>query len=298
VFALVGSFEPMASEATNEFLKQREVPLIGPITLSPGQPTVPNPYVFYLLPSFAQQSRALVDFVNTRPLPPEGWATARLAVFYSDSDLNQDALLGLRSQAKVHAMEIVLEQSYPAGRLSAGQMVSSLAEKKPDFVFFFGSGDEFIAFAVEMDRANLEAGLLSSTVMIGRAAFSLPPALAARTFLAYPASLPDREHFGEFMAVMQKSGVALRSAAFQTVAFAAAKIFAAALKSTTRQLRRADLIKALEQMRNYATGVVAPVTFGPNRRIGATVSYVVKVDWEKKQYIPLGDRVVPKAGDP
>src|SRR5262249_17030835 len=54
VFALVGSFEPAASEAANEFLKQREVPLVGPVTLSPRQPAVPNPYVFYLLPSFAQ----------------------------------------------------------------------------------------------------------------------------------------------------------------------------------------------------------------------------------------------------
>jgi ABC-type branched-subunit amino acid transport system substrate-binding protein len=220
-----------------------------------------------------------------------------VAVVYAENDLDQDALSGLKSQAQIHSMEIVVEQSYMAGKLSAESLVRSLAEKKPDWIFFFGSGDEFAAFAVEMDRANLDAGLLSSAIMVGRAAFSLPPALAARTFLAYPASLPDREDFGEFISLMQKSGVPLRSAAFQAVAFAAAKIFVEAVKSSTRQLNRADVIKALEQLRNYTTGVIAPVTFGPNRRIGATGSYVVKVDLEKKQYAPVSDRIVPKTAN-
>jgi ABC-type branched-subunit amino acid transport system substrate-binding protein len=290
VFALVGSFEPTASAATHDLLKQQEVPLIGPVTLSPRQAGLPNPYVFYLLPSFADQSRALVDFIHARQGRP---AQTRLAVVYADNDLDQDALSGLRSQAKLHSMEIVIEQKYAAEKLSAQETVKALVEKKPDSIFFFGSGDEFTAFAVEMDRANLDAGLFSSAVMIGRSAFNLPPAVAARTFLAYPASLPERDDFGGFISLMQKSGVRLRSASFQAVAYAAAKVFVEAVKSSHRQFNRADVIKALEQLRDYATDVVAPVTFGPNRRIGASGSYVVKIALEKKQYVPTGDRIVP-----
>ncbi|HVG21950.1 MAG TPA: hypothetical protein VNI02_23145, partial [Blastocatellia bacterium] len=76
--------------------------------------------------------------------------------------------------------------------------------------------------------------------------------------------------------------------------YAAAKIFVEATKSSGRQLSRAEIIKALENMRGYATGVIAPVTFGPNRRVGASGSYVVKIDSAKKQYVPVSDRVVPK----
>jgi ABC-type branched-subunit amino acid transport system substrate-binding protein len=295
VFVLVGSFEPSASEATNEFLKRREVPLIGPVTLSPRLPAVPNPYIFYLLPSFADQSRSLVDFIGAGAMRPEGRATSRLAVVYAMSDLNQDALSGLKSEAKIHSMEIVAEESYDAGRLSPGAMVRSLVEKKPDYIFFFGSGDEFTAFASEMDHAKLEAGLLSSAVMIGRAAFSLPPSVAARTYLSYPASVPGRDDFAEFISVMHGSSAALRNTGFQTVAYAAAKIFVEAAKSSSKQLSRSDIMRALEQLRNYTTGVIAPVTFGPNRRIGATGSYIVTIDLGKKQYVPVSDRVVPKA---
>ena len=294
VFALVGSFEPSGSDATNEFLKQREVPLIGPVTLSPRQPVVPNRYVFYLLPSFADQSRSLVDYVSAGYAQPQGRAALRLAVVYADNDLDRDAVSGLKSQARIHAMEIVAEQSYAAGQLSAGAVVRSLAEKKPDCIFFFGGGDEFTALANEVDRAKLNAGLFTSAIMIGRAAFSLPPALAARTFLSYPASLPDRDNFGEFISVMQKSGVQLRSTAFQAVAYAAAKVFVEAAKISNRQLSRADLINALEQLRNFDTGVIAPVSFGPNRRAGASGSYIVKIDLDKKQYVPVSDRLAPK----
>ena len=297
VFALIGSFEPNGSEATNEFLKRLEVPLIGPVTLSPRMPAVPNPYVFYLLPSFADQSRSLVDFIGMDASRPEGRPASRLAVVYANNDLAQDALSGVKAEAKIHSMEMVAEQRYNAGQLSPGAVVRSLIAKNPDYVFFFGSGDEFMAFAKEMDRVKLQAGLLGSVVMIGRAALSLPPAIAARTYLSYPASLPDRDDFAEFISVMKEAGVAPRSTGFQTVAYAAAKIFVEAAKSSSRQLNRPDIIRALEQMRNYATGVIAPVTFGPNRRIGATGSYIIKIDLSLKQYVAVSDRVVPKGNN-
>ncbi|MGA9773521.1 MAG: ABC transporter substrate-binding protein [Blastocatellia bacterium] len=296
VFALVGSFEPTASEATNEFLKQREVPLIGPVTLSPRQPAVPNPYVFYLLPSFADQSRSLAEFVGAGEMRANKPAP-RLAVVFAENELDQDAVSGLKMQAKIHSMEVVTEQSYKTGQFSPSALSKPLVDKKPDYIFFFGGGDEFVAFASEMERVKLDAGLLSSAVMVGRAAFNLPPAIAAKTYLSYSVSLPDRDDFAEFISVMQKSGVQLRSAAFQAVAFAAAKIFVEAARSSTRQLSRASLIGSLEQFHNYATGVIAPITFGPNRRTGASGSYIVKIDLDKKQYNPVSERIVPKSGN-
>jgi ABC-type branched-subunit amino acid transport system substrate-binding protein len=295
VFAVVGSFEPSASEATNEFLRQREVPLVGPVTLSPRLSAVPNPYVFYLLPSFADQSRSLVDFINRDEMRKAGHAALRLAVAYAENDLNQDALAGLKAEAQAYSMAIVAEQHYQSGRLAPSAMAQRLAEQKPDYIFFFGSGDEFTAVANELERLRSDAGLLSSTVMLGRAVFNLSPAVAARTHLSYPALLPGRDDFTEFLAVMQKAGAGLRNTGFQTVAFAAAKVFVEATKLASRQLSRANLIKELEQLRDYKTGVTPPVTFGANRRIGASGSYIVKLDIDKKQYVAVGDRVVPKA---
>jgi cytochrome oxidase Cu insertion factor (SCO1/SenC/PrrC family) len=44
---------------------------------------------------------------------------------------------------------------------------------------------------------------------------------------------------------------------------------------------RTGIIRGLEELQNYATDVIAPVTFGPNRRTGASCSYIVKIDLNK-----------------
>lgn len=289
-FALVGSFEPPGSQATNEFLKRSEIPLIGPTTLSPRLSFPPNRYVFYLLPTFSDQARVLVDFIASKV---KG-RSVRLAVIYSNNEFDADALSGLRSQAKMYPMPIVSEQGYDARHFSAIHIVETLAAKKPDYVFFFGSADQITSLAREMERAKLNAVLLSSISMIGHGAFGLPPTVAAQTFLAYPAAMPDQNDFAEFAAVMQKAGARLSNPAFQVVAFAAAKTFIEATKLSSREISRPALISALEQLRDFRTGVVPPISFGPNRRVGAEGSYIVGIDLNQKRYVPLGDRIIPK----
>jgi ABC-type branched-subunit amino acid transport system substrate-binding protein len=290
VFALVGSFEPGDSSAINQLIKSREVPLVGPLTLSPRLQLPPNPYVFYLLPTFADQSRTLVDFVSDR----SKGKPARLGVIYAGNDFNRDALAGLKAQAKMHSMEIVSEQVYDAGSFKVTETVELLARKKPDYIFFFGGTEDIKALGIEMERVKLSVPLMSSVVMAGRGTFTLPANVAAQTFLAYPSALPNQEDFAEFLALLRKARVNLRSPAFQSVAYAAMKIFFEAAKVSGRQLDRAVLINALEQLRDFKTGVIPPVTFGPNRRVGSIGSYIVGVDVSKQQYVPLTDRLMPK----
>lgn len=293
VFALVGSFEIGNSQATNEFLKKSEVPLIGPVILSPLLPQVPNRYVFYLLPSFNDQARSLVDFIASDKTKPQERLTARLAAVYSGNGFDQDALTGLKVQAKARSMQIVAEQSYDTDRLSATSVVEALAKENPDYIFFFGNGDDFSSFAREMDRLKLKANLLSCATMVGRSAFGLPAIVASRTYLSYSTSLPDNDDFAEFLEVMQKADVHLRSPAFQAVAYAGAKILVEGVKSSGRQLNRAALINSLERLQDFRTGVLPPVTFGPNRRIGVTGSHIVGIDVAKKRYVPLSNKMVP-----
>jgi hypothetical protein len=130
--------------------------------------------------------------------------------------------------------------------------------------------------------------------MLGRGAFELPDAVAARTLLAYPASLPGSDDFTEFLEVMRKGKVSLRSPAFQAVAYASARTFVEAVTVGGRRLNRAALVASLEQLRDFRTGIVPPLSFGPNRRVGANGSYVVGVNLRAKEYTPLSGRLVPR----
>lgn len=311
VFALAGSYEPRGSVAADEFLRQSEVPLVGPVTLSPHLTTPPNRFVFYLLPAFDEQARSLVDFIAAQEADdgraagesasgkdgqtaPVVQKKVRAAVIYVNGELETSALAALRAQARLRSQEIVLEQSYEAGRFAPASTVAALARTRPDYVFFLGGAQDIVACAREMERAQLKASLVTSVMMLGGAAFELPPTVAARTFLSYPSALPNQEDFAEFLSVMQRRGVALRSPAFQTLAYAAAKTLIEATKLSRREISRPKFVNALEALRAYRTGVVPPLSFGPNRRVGVAGSYVVGIDLINKRYTALSEQIVPR----
>jgi ABC-type branched-subunit amino acid transport system substrate-binding protein len=290
VFALVASFEPGASVATNDYLRRTEVALVGPVTLSPRLSVPPNPFVFYLLPTFRDQARALVDFAAAKfkERPP------RVAIISSENEFDADARAGALAQLKLYPARVVSEETYAAGGFRTEALVEMIAQKKPDAIFFFGSAEQFAALTRGMAAAKLNAALFSSVVMIGHSAFDAPPALTSQIFLAYPAALPGEDDFTEFVNAMHKGNVRLGSPAFQAVAYGAAKTFVEATKLSGRQLSRSALVASLEGLRDFKTGVVPPLTFGANRRVGASGCYIVGVDLDKKQYVPIGARLVPK----
>jgi len=290
VFALVASFEAGAGVATNDYLRRSEVALVGPVTLSPRLSVPPNPFVFYLLPTFGDQARALVDFAAAKfkERPP------RVAIISSEYEFDADARRGALAQLKLYPAQIVSEETYATGGFRAEALVGMIAQKKPDGIFFFGNAEQFAELTRGMAAAKLNAALFSSVVMIGHSAFDAPAALAPQIFLAYPAALPGADDFTEFVNAMRKGNVPLSSPAFQSVAYGAAKTFVEATKLSGRQLSRSALVASLEGLRDFKTGVVPPLTFGANRRVGASGCYIVGVDLDKKQYVPTGARLVPK----
>ncbi len=166
VFALVASFEPSGDAATGEYLKRQAVPSVGPLTLSPRPSAVPNPQVFYLLPSSRDQARGLVNFVKLRAEREEGAsrrdsrAAPRLALIYADDEFNRDAAEGVRLQSAAHALPLVFARAHKAREFPAREVVAELVRTKAEYVFFFGWSPELLEFAREAEAANATMSLL------------------------------------------------------------------------------------------------------------------------------------------
>lgn len=297
VFALVASFEPPggAGEA-GEYLKRKSVPLVGPLALSHVPPAVPNPSLFYLLPTARHQASALVEYIREE----EGRGEARLAVLNADDELDREAAEGARTQALVkrsdagaqaRPLTLALSKTYRAGEFEAATLVAEVARAGAEYVLFFGNPAEFNALARELERRQVNVKLGGLTFVIGREALSLPPAQAARTFLAHPTPLPERADLAEFSALLRREGGGTSQLAFRAVAFAAAKVFTEGVKLSGRRLSRAGLVNSIEQLRDFRTGVLPPLTFGPNRRLGVTGAYIVGVDSANKRLTPLSDLI-------
>jgi ABC-type branched-subunit amino acid transport system substrate-binding protein len=291
VFALISSFTSAGSSATDELIKRAEVPLIGPVTLSPPLPGPSNPFIYYLLPDLTVQARVLVDFARASKLGES------IAIFHSNNSFDRDAVAGVIKQAKASSTRVAAEMNWTAGMFSPSAALALLREKNPQSLFFFAPHEDLKALAVAMVQAGVKIPVLSTTAMAGRGAFELPEQFAGSLYLAHPGGFPSQEGFAAFEQALRKSSApksAQRNVAFRSISYAAAQIFIEAAKTSGRQLSRETFNAALEKLQGFRTEVLPPISFGPHRRIGAIGAYVVQVDPQTKQFTPRTDWMEPQ----
>ena len=285
VLALLANFEPpeyAASTAIAEWLQANETLLIGPLTLAPRMPDVPNRAVFYLAPDVPTQACALLDFVAERMTPA---SPIRLALLSVASAFDEKALQQFRQHAQTRAIQLVYTHTYAADSGPRLSLPPSLITAPPDFIFVFAPATDFLALAKEIDQKNLPIALLGSAAALGTAVSQMPPAVAARTYLMSPVAVPGIIAHPPFETLIRETGLSPRSTALQAIAYAAAQTLIEATKQNGRQLDRHSLLKTLERMQDFSTGVLPPLSFNANRRIGATGVFVLSYDLAERRWV-------------
>jgi ABC-type branched-subunit amino acid transport system substrate-binding protein len=119
--------------------------------------------------------------------------------------------------------------------------------------------------------------------------FDAPVEFDGRIFVAYPTLSSDitpkgREEYQQLVANYSLPNEHIQA---QLVAFAAAKLMVEGLRRAGRDLSRIRFVEGLEELYAFKTGVTPPLTFGPNRRIGALGAHVVAVDIANKRHARL-----------
>jgi hypothetical protein len=75
----------------------------------------------------------------------------------------------------------------------------------------------------------------------------------------------------------------------QFATLAAARLLVEGLRRSGRDLDRIRLAESIEALYTWDSGVTPPLTYGPNRRIGARGAHLLAVDLEKEVMTPVGD---------
>jgi ABC-type branched-subunit amino acid transport system substrate-binding protein len=131
--------------------------------------------------------------------------------------------------------------------------------------------------------------------LIGKELFNVPKRFQPHIFLALSTRPGDRTAAGvrEYQALLAKHRLPKQHFASQLAAYSAAKILVEGLKRAGKALSREKLITSLEGLYEFDTGLTPPITYGPNRRVGALGAYVVALDLEKKSFVPVSEWVTP-----
>jgi ABC-type branched-subunit amino acid transport system substrate-binding protein len=93
----------------------------------------------------------------------------------------------------------------------------------------------------------------------------------------------------EYQALAENYSLPREHIQAQLAAFAAAKLLVEGLRRAGRTLSRVRIVEGIEELYQFKTGVTPPLTYGPNRRIGALGAHIVVVDLANERYAPVGD---------
>lgn len=284
VFAMSGAFIAGSERELVSLMAQKEVPLIGPVTLYPQTGFPLNRQIFYLLAGLDGQARALIDFAASKP----EFKNLGFVVVYAPSEVNAMVIEAIKEQSKKDGLSALQTYRYESGRLDAAEAVKQLKQTGHDAVFFLGNAGEVLSFMKEADKLGWFPSIFLTGPGASEEVLRAPAGFSGKVFLSFPTSPVDQtaEGLGEFRALAEKYKLPTKHIAVQLSAYSAAKILVEALKRAGKDLSREKLIQALEGFYEYPTGLTPAITYGPNRRVGAMGAYVITIDLKQQQFVP------------
>jgi ABC-type branched-subunit amino acid transport system substrate-binding protein len=269
IFALLASSIAGADREMAALMSEKEVPVVGALSLYPQTSAPLNRYVFYLHPGLAEQARALAvlanEYLGHAPkhtvIIGESDQRSAYAVTAATAECGQ---LGWQSVESVNASAIVAGQWRPAATEVVLVLAPGIFSKLVDLEAHTQPKPQYL---IPASLVNLDLS-------------ALPEEIRSRIFVAYPALPSDGtsdgvSYFRKLMAGTPNTGHRL---AAQWTALASARLLTYSLENTGRDLSREKLIESLEGIYQFQTGLSPAISFGPNRRIGSTGAHIVRAN--------------------
>ena len=285
IFALVGGYTIGLDDALLELIRYDNVPLIGPFTLDPGDALL-NSAAFYLYPGFEEQVRVLADQAFGHA------GTAKGILIANPDNGRHDKLVSVaENQLRRVGAGAPSIASYAAGSGNATALAETVRSEGAESVLFFGSQVDLDALLLQLAIRDLAPNVYVLSSFLSNPLFGAPEVFDRRVVVAYPTLASDISPQGraDYQDLASRHGLPAGHIQAQVASLAAVRVLIEGLRGAGRDLDRIRLAESIEKMYNWDTGVTPPLTYGPNRRIGARGAHLMFLDIENETMRPVGD---------
>lgn len=284
IFATLGAFVAGIDKETAAIAEREQTPLIGPLTLFPQTGYPLNRYVFYLQPGARDQARALVTFAKTKL----DLASPKAAILYSGDPASEEAAEGAEQQAKNMGWSAVVRVKFDP-RTAPSKVVADLIQNGTNLLVLLNPEPDVISLLEEAEKRQWPPRVLIPGAAASRRMLEVAAGFKGRIFFSFPI-IPGQGSTGtiDFRSLAAKYNLPAQPGPSQIAAYCAFRVLIEGLQRAGRDLSREKLVATLEGLYDFDTGLMPPLSYGPNRRIGAMGAYVVTMDPEKKRLTPAG----------
>jgi ABC-type branched-subunit amino acid transport system substrate-binding protein len=293
LFALAASFVAGAEVETTGRLDQEGVPLVGAQTLYPQTEFPLNRRVFYVTAGLLGQCRAVMRFAQASRPDKDRDSVLLLPQHANEGDdaIANGGITVLSKSIRTACADLGwgLRDCPDLTRGSNARVLAKqLANTKAAVVFSLLTAEPNLQLLREAAAQKCYPNCFFLGDLVGRDLFKAPHGFDRRIFLAF-SSLPSQLPAGieAYSELADEFNLPSAHLAAQFESLAAIKTLIQVLQQSGAELSRERVIEQLERLREYRTGFAPPLTFGPNRRVGATGGYIVTVDLINQKLVPV-----------
>ena len=272
VFAVVAPVVLGQDEALAEFAERSALPVVGPLAQYRRSAVGRQDFTFYLTAGLEDQARALVKYAQSELAPVD----PKVAILSSDDGAGPSIGDAIRQQSRNAEWAPVL--SLPlTGSTAMADVASQLRLAAVNIIFYDGGPNHLVALAQEAARPDWRPAILTTGLAVTEQSFARLRQAEARVFIAYPLLGSDQSPgaLEQLHSLQAAYAIPAQRLPMQVAALAAGRVLLEGLQRSGRDLTHAKFVAALSALQDFETGLMPPISFGPNRRTGVRGAHVV-----------------------
>ena len=282
VFAIIAPQGTPPVVATLEYLESNTVPLLFPFQGSPI--TRGRKWVFSGMTLYDRQSRMMIDYLVGRR------KVRTFAALYQDDEYGKAFLTAFEKDLRRHGLTLVAAESVKRGTTDVSAQMAKLHAAKPEVLFLVltpGPGAQALRERQKIDWT--EVIMVSSGPLTDERYLSLAGSAAegVEGLSLWPDPLTsDRPGVKQYREHMQTYFPGNQPNRYSLSGYFAAMLFTEGATRAGKRLTREGLVAALEGIRRFESGILPPVTIGPDHETQRQ-GFWVRV--ERGRFEPLTD---------
>ncbi|HEY1338990.1 MAG TPA: ABC transporter substrate-binding protein [Bryobacteraceae bacterium] len=274
VFAVVAPVVPGEESALAEVAESSALPVVAPLAPYRRKVLERGGFTFHLTASLEDQAHVLVKYALANLVAAE----SKIAIVSSDDGANLNIGDAIHNHGRGAQFEPALSLRL-TGRTPIADIASQLRRAAVSIVFYDGGPTRLAALAEEAARSGWRPAILTTALAVSAESLTRLGKVGAHVFVAYPALTSDQspEALKQLHLLQAAYDIPARHLSMQVAAFASARTLVEGLQRAGRDLTRPKFVAALAALRDFETGLIPPISFGPNRRTGVRGAHIVTV---------------------
>jgi ABC-type branched-subunit amino acid transport system substrate-binding protein len=273
VAALVAVIGTAPSAALIPFVTESKTPLLFPYAFSHSLTTPLHRDIFTTLPEVRVQMMVLGGYILNE------LKQTKIAAIYQNDDFGQDAVAGLEERFGRANVPLV-KLPFDRGTTNFSGVVAQAKEAGVENVVFLGIPKDAALVMREANNLGWKPQFSGHNALGDPQTFQLAgPLVEGAIAIAVMEPLDsDKPAVKAFLATQQKYKPSLKPTTYSMHGYQSGKLFAEVLKRTGGKTDEPSIVAALEGMKDYDTGLMAPLTFSSDRHAGARAGAIMKAE--------------------